>query len=115
MSGGQGKDDPNAGAGFTVAGGSEEGTPDPSDFHTFVLSLGMSVLHHLGEVEGPDGRPGALDLPLAKQTIDVIVMLQQKTRGNLTAPEEMLIQNLLSDLRLRYVEKSRGAGPAQRK
>jgi hypothetical protein len=80
----------------------------PIDFHTFILSLGSSALLHMGELDSPDGRPGEIDLPLAKHTIDVIAMLQEKTKGNLTAPEANLVESLLFDLRLRYVDKSKG-------
>lgn len=79
----------------------------PIDFHTFILSLGSSALLHLGELDGPDGTAGAPELPLAKHTIDVIAMLQDKTKGNLTPPEANLVESLLYDLRLRYVEKSK--------
>ena len=61
------------------------------DFHTFVLSLGSSALLHLGELEHPDVGAPQKDLPLAKHTIDILVMLEEKTRGNLTAAEEKLI------------------------
>jgi hypothetical protein len=74
------------------------------DFHTFVLSLGSSALLHLGELEHPDVGAPQKDLPLAKHTIDILVMLEEKTRGNLSPPEEKLITSLLYDLRLRYVE-----------
>ena len=86
----------------------------PIDFHTFVLSLGSSALMHLGELERPggaaadgaaiDGAAIDKDLTLAKHTIDILAMLQQKTRGNLTPAEDKLIESLLYDLRLRYVE-----------
>jgi Domain of unknown function (DUF1844) len=78
-------------------------SPPPVDFHTFVLSLGSSALLHLGELE----RPGAeveKDLTLAKHTIDILAMLQQKTRGNLTPAEDKLIESLLYELRIRYVD-----------
>jgi hypothetical protein len=78
------------------------------DFHTFVLSLGSSALLHLGELEHPDAGGKQIDLPLAKHTIDILAMLEAKTRGNLTGPEEKLIQSLLYDLRLRYVELTTG-------
>ena len=74
------------------------------DFHTFVLSLGSSALLHLGEIEHPDVGATQKDLPLAKHTIDILVMLEQKTKGNLTPAEEKLMQSLLYDLRLRYIE-----------
>ena len=78
------------------------------DFHTFVLSLGSSALLHLGELEHPDVGAPQKDLPLAKHTIDILVMLEEKTRGNLTPAEEKLIGSLLYDLRLRYVEAQKG-------
>src|SRR5499425_411909 len=53
------------------------------DFHTFVLSLGSSALLHLGEIEHPEEGMRQKDLPLAKHTIDILSMLQQKTKGNL--------------------------------
>jgi hypothetical protein len=81
------------------------------DFHTFVLSLGSSALLHLGELEHPDAGEKRQDLPLAKHTIDILAMLEEKTRGNLTGPEEKLIQSLLYDLRLRYVELTTKPGP----
>ena len=107
MSGGQRDDDQKGQPGFTITSGPDSGASTPSDFHTFLVSLSMSVLYHLGEIEGPDGRPGPVELSLAKETIDVIAMLQEKTRGNLTPPEEHLIQSLLAELRLRFVEKSK--------
>src|SRR5439155_25886148 len=74
------------------------------DFHTFVLSLGSSALLHLGELEHPDVGAPQKDLPLAKHTIDILVMLEEKTKGNLSPAEDKLIGSLLYDLRLRYVE-----------
>ena len=76
------------------------------DFHTFILSLGSSALLHLGELDQPGGDPSTPDLPLAKHTIDIIAMLEQKTKGNITSAEAHLIESLLFDLRLRYVERS---------
>jgi hypothetical protein len=105
--------DPETGASPAAAdsettGSSVQNLP-PVDFHTFVLSLGSSALLHLGELEHPDGREAQPDLPLAKHTIDIIAMLQEKTRGNLSPPEERLIESLLYDLRLRYVEHTKSA------
>jgi hypothetical protein len=102
------------GAGVRVApppGEAERSQGLPAvDFHTFVLSLGSSALLHLGELDHPDGGQPEPDLGLAKHTIDIISMLQEKTRGNLSPPEEKLIESLLYDLRLRYVDKSKAAG-----
>jgi hypothetical protein len=73
------------------------------DFATFVLSLGTSVLLHLGELTDPDGKREK-NVALAKQTIDMIGMLQDKTRGNLTEGEDKLLASLLYDLRVKYVD-----------
>jgi len=77
------------------------------DFHTFVLSLGSSALLHLGELEHPEEGAPQKDLALAKHTIDILSMLQEKTKGNLTSAEEKLMESLLYDLRLRYVSASK--------
>jgi uncharacterized protein DUF1844 len=88
--------------------GAQDGSALPAvDFHTFVLSLGSSALLHLGELEHPEGGPAEKDLPMAKHTIDILSMLEEKTRGNLTSAEEKLMQSLLYDLRLRYVNASK--------
>jgi hypothetical protein len=82
----------------------------PIDFHTFILSLGSSALLHLGELERPGASAPETDLPMAKHTIDILAMLQDKTRGNLTPAEEKLIESLLFDLRLRFVEARKRPG-----
>jgi hypothetical protein len=83
--------------------------PGPIDFYTFVLSLGSSAFVHLGDAPHPDtGAPAPPDLPLAHQTIDILVMLREKTKGNLTHEEEKFLENLLTDLQLRYVARSSG-------
>ncbi|HKA86643.1 MAG TPA: DUF1844 domain-containing protein [Haliangiales bacterium] len=80
------------------------------DFATFVLSLASSVLVYLGESDGPEGdagdkaNKGTIDLPLAKQTIDIMAMLQEKTKGNLTEAEDRLLAGVLYDLRIKYVD-----------
>ena len=108
-----GQGDGAAGRASAVAAADERAARDASsalpavDFHTFVLSLGSSALLHLGELEHPDGGPAEKDLPLAKHTIDILSMLEEKTKGNLTSAEEKLMQSLLYDLRLRYVNASK--------
>lgn len=77
------------------------------DFATFVLSLASSALMHLGELHEPEGAPGERDLPLAKQTIDMLAMLELKTRGNLDAAEQQLLTSVLYDLRVKYVDASK--------
>jgi hypothetical protein len=79
----------------------------PVDFGTFVLSLGSSAIMHLGEMV-EEGDKAQKDLPLAKHTIDILSMLQAKTKGNLSPQEDKLLESLLYDLRLRYVSASKG-------
>jgi hypothetical protein len=74
------------------------------DFGMFVMSLASSVLVHLGEIEHPDSHDRQANLALAKQTLDILGMLQQKTRGNLTQEETQVLENLLYDLRMKYVD-----------
>ena len=93
---------PEGASGGEGAPATEAGLP-PIDFSTFVLSLSTSALVHLGDVPGPDGKADK-NLPLARQTIDILAMLKEKTEGNLTAEESRTLDNLLYDLRLRYVK-----------
>jgi len=81
----------------------------PIDFYTFVLSLGSSAFVHLGDAPNPEtGEAAPPNLLLAKQTIDILAMLAEKTKGNLTAEEERFLENLLTDLRFRFVQRSAG-------
>jgi hypothetical protein len=75
----------------------------PLDFNTFVLSLSTSALMHLGEAVHPVTGQSEVDLPLAKQTVDLITLLEEKTKGNLTGEEERLLSQVLYDLRMRYL------------
>ncbi len=81
----------------------EEALPEV-DFNSFIFSLSTSVLIQLGEIEDPFTQKEAKNLPLAKQTIDLIALLKEKTKGNLTPQEEKLIENILYDLKMRYVK-----------
>ena len=79
------------------------------DFNALVLSLGSSAIVHLGEA--PDPTTGQKrdqpEFPLAQQSIDLLAMLQEKTRGNLTDDEARFLDNMLYDLRLLYVQVSK--------
>jgi hypothetical protein len=81
----------------------EESFPE-IDFTNFIFSLSTSVLIQLGEIQDPFTQKSAKNLPLAKQTIDLIGMLKEKTKGNLTPEEEKVIEYVLYDLRMRYVK-----------
>ena len=85
-----------------------EETPFPEiNFSTFIFSLNTSALLHLGEIPDPATGKQQEDLAMAKQTIDLIAMLQEKTKGNLAPDEENLVKHILYDLRLRYVQKAK--------
>ncbi len=75
------------------------------NFATFIFSLNHSVLVHLGVTEDPMTGKKEKNLPLAKQTIDILGMLEEKTRGNLTNDEEKMIKNMLYDLRMIYIKE----------
>jgi hypothetical protein len=77
------------------------------DFVTFVMSLASSAFVHMGDAPHPESGSPDENLALAKQTIDILGMLEAKTKGNLTPDEEKFLENLLADLRIRFVEKSR--------
>jgi|GEM_PF-888299 len=79
------------------------------DFSTFCFSLGTQALALLGETQIP-GQQVPLDLNAAKQTIDILEMLQTKTRGNLSENESKLMSNLLYDLHMKYVQVSKKQG-----
>ncbi len=85
---------------------SDEQPPLPEiNFPTFVVSLNASALLHLGAIEDPTTGQKSKNLPMAKQTIDILSMLEQKTVGNLTNEEKNLLKNILYDLRLMYVKE----------
>jgi len=84
---------------------SGEEVPLPEiNFTSFILSLGTSALIQLGEMEDPFTQKQSKNLPIAKQTIDLIGMLREKTKGNLTSEEGNFLDNVLFDLRMRYVK-----------
>ena len=75
------------------------------NFATFIFSLNHSVLVHLGVTEDPVTGKKERNLPLAKQTIDILGMLEEKTKGNLTTDEEKMLKNMLYDLRMIYIKE----------
>jgi hypothetical protein len=75
------------------------------NFATFIFSLNSSVLVQLGLIDDPATGKKTKNLPLAKQTIDILGMLEEKTRGNLTKDEETMLKNILYDLRMIYVKE----------
>jgi Domain of unknown function (DUF1844) len=102
--------------GFTPSGASEGSNESQSKtppieeslpeikFSTFMISLSTQALMHLGEIPNPMSGKSETDVPVAKQMIDILGMLQEKTRGNLDAAEQKLMEDILFDLRMKYVE-----------
>lgn len=78
----------------------------PLTFSAVLLGVASTTLIHLGASPNPETGQTAVDLATARQWIDVLEVLREKTRGNLTAEEEHLLGSLLNDLRLRFIEQS---------
>jgi hypothetical protein len=76
----------------------------PVDFSTHVLSLASTALIALGKMPGPEGEDLPLDLDTARHLIDVLGMLEHKTKGNLDEPEQKLLASLIYDLRVAFVD-----------
>lgn len=74
------------------------------DFNSFIFSLSTSALIQLGKIEDPFTKKLVKNLPLAKQTIDLIGLLKEKTKGNLSPEEEKVIDYILYDLRMNYIK-----------
>jgi len=76
-------------------------------FSSFILSLSSSALFHFGEIPDPITNQKQKNIELAKQTIDILGLLEEKTAGNLEKDEAVLLENLLYDLRMRYVNETK--------
>jgi hypothetical protein len=81
--------------------------PFDINFSTFIISLSTQALAHLGEIPHPIDNQVAVDLGAAKQLIDILGILKDKTKGNLDTSESGLLDSVLYDLRLKYVERVR--------
>ena len=77
---------------------------EPISFSSFILGLITQALMFLGEVAPPPGQTKQVDLGAARQMIDLLAILKEKTKGNLDAAEAAMLENALYDLRIRYVE-----------
>ena len=83
---------------------SQQETLPEINFSAFVISLSTQVLMNLGEIANPINGKVETDVPVAKQMIDILGMLKDKTRGNLNGSEDRLMEDILFDLRMKYVE-----------
>ncbi len=79
-------------------------------FLDLVMTLQMGAMVHLGMIQVAEGKRSPVNLPAAKDSIDILEILQGKTKGNLTEEEARFLENLLLDLRLRYVQRTTGKG-----
>ncbi len=84
----------------------EKGPLPEVNMITFVMSLSSSAMVNLGEVPDPLTGEIKVDLELARHTIDVLGMLEEKTKGNLSREEEDFLKNVLFELRMKYIQKS---------
>jgi hypothetical protein len=97
---------PQEGQAFTDFSQRGESAPEIT-FGTFVVGLSTQALVHLGELLDPHTNQPARDLPAAQQLIDIIAMLENKTRGNLDHDEQSMLEAILFELRMKYVERAR--------
>lgn len=74
------------------------------DFSTFILSLNASALIHLGEIPDPHSKERSINLLAAKHTIEILEIIKNKTKGNLDREEEKLLDDVLFNLRMKYVK-----------
>ncbi len=92
---------------------SEPSQPGPPlSFSSFIFSLGTSALILMGEKLSPDQPPSVVNLPQAKEIIDILAILEEKTQGNLTQDETAIIRDLLYTLQMKYVELASGSPPS---
>ncbi|MGH9967492.1 MAG: DUF1844 domain-containing protein [Pyrinomonadaceae bacterium] len=95
-------------------GQEEDELPDadnPAGFANFIMSIASNAASSLGMMEHPVTHKREVDLELAKHWIDILGMLQQKTRGNLAVQEEKILESLLADLRMQFVSLTNAASP----
>ncbi len=77
------------------------------DFSTFIMSLTSSAFYHLGDIADPETGKTETNLPAVQQTIDMLGMLKEKTQGNLSPEEAKLLEQLVYELQMKYVAKSK--------
>jgi len=90
--------------------GDDAGKLPPVNFTTFLLSLHTSGMINLGMIPDPSTSSSSVNLEAARQNIDLLDMLKEKTRGNLSSEEKNLLENILYELRMAYVKTSREPG-----
>ena len=81
--------------------------PFKIDFSTFIMSLTSSAFYHLGDIADPETGKTETNLPAVQQTIDMLIMLKEKTQGNLNEEEGKLLEQLIYELQLKFVAKTK--------
>ena len=81
--------------------------PFQLDFSTFIMSLTSSAFYHLGDMPDPSTGKKEVNLPAVQQTIDMLIMLREKTKGNLKEDEKKLLEQLVYELQVKYVAKTK--------
>jgi Domain of unknown function (DUF1844) len=92
----------------------EDELPDaenPAGFANFIMSIASNAASSLGMMEHPVTHKREVDLELAKHWIDILGMLERKTKGNLAPQEEKILESLLADLRMQYVSLTSSVSP----
>jgi hypothetical protein len=77
------------------------------DFSAFILSLNASSLIHMGEIPDPESRSRSVNIPAAKHTIEILEIIKDKTTGNLDEDEDKLLDDILYNLRLKFLQHSK--------
>ena len=85
----------------------QEAEPFQVDFSTFIMSLTSSAFYHLGDMPDPTTGKKEVNLPAVQQTIDMLIMLREKTQGNLKEDENKLLEQLIYELQVKYVAKTK--------
>ncbi len=85
----------------------KETEPFQVDFSTFIMSLTSSAFYHLGDMPDPSTGKKEVNLPAVQQTIDMLIMLREKTKGNLKEDEKKLLEQLVYELQVKYVAKTK--------
>ena len=91
----------------TDISGKKETEPFQIDFSAFIMSLTSSAFYHLGDMPDPSTGKTETNLPAVQQTIDMLIMLREKTKGNLKEDEIKLIEQLIYELQVKYVAKTK--------
>ncbi|MEK9628689.1 MAG: DUF1844 domain-containing protein [Nitrospinota bacterium] len=93
--------------------GQQPQQPFQIDFSTFIMSLTSSAFYHLGDIADPETGKTETNLPAVHQTIDMLTMLREKTKGNLNEEENKLLEQLIYELQMKYVAKTKGGAGGQ--